>query len=309
MRCRMTNDPFFPNALAQQRDLTTPPNLSRPVRVQMDVTGAAPIENDFASTVGDHLDRATGVSTKFDVPPDFAAAHRSPSLYPESGKPCDASDTACSAGQFFESIYECAEGDPTRVPWADCRPNPVLLAWLNREACHLVRPGSRAVVVGCGLGDDLVELTRRGYDAMGFDVSPTAVRWAARRHPQMSDRFLQADLLDLPARLIGRFDLVVEISTIQSVHPSLRRLVAAGIGRLVAPRGAVMTLARGRADAEELDPHDGPPWPLTKGELLALMSNSGLCPHGDVCEVCDLRGGDAEHAPGRHWLLGTFVRC
>ncbi len=305
----MTNDPSLPNAQAQQRDLTTPPLASRGPRVQIDVTGAAPTETDFASTNVDPFASTGGVSTKYDVPPDFAGVYRPPAIDHESGAPCDASDTACSAQQFFESIYECAEGDPTRVPWADCRPNPVLLAWLNREACHLVRPGSRAVVVGCGLGDDLVELTRRGYDAMGFDVSPTAVRWAARRHPHMSDRFLQADLLDLPARLVGRFDLVVEISTIQSVHPSFRRLVAAGIGRLVAPRGAVMTLARGRADNEELDPRDGPPWPLTKGELLALMSNSGLCPHGDICEVCDLRGGDAEQAPGRHWLLGTFVRC
>jgi SAM-dependent methyltransferase len=305
----MTNDPFLPKAQSQQSDLTSPSVADRaaPPRVQIDATTPASAPPGFSSPTADPLDAARTISPKFDVPHDFAGVHRTTALDPDAAEPC--ADTSCSAGQFFESIYECADGDPTRVPWADCRPNPVLLAWLNREACHLVRPGSRAVVVGCGLGDDLVELTRRGYDAMGFDVSPTAIRWAARRHPQMSDRFLQADLLDLPARLVGRFDLVVEISTIQSVHPGLRRLVASGIGRLVAPRGAVMTLARGRPDSEELDPRDGPPWPLTKGELLALMSNAGLCPHGDVCEVCDLRGGDAEQAPGRHWLLGTFVRC
>ena len=40
-----------------------------------------------------------------------------------------------------------------------------------------MRRGSR-VVVGCGLGDDVAELLSRGYDAVGFDVSPTAIGWA-----------------------------------------------------------------------------------------------------------------------------------
>lgn len=214
----------------------------------------------------------------------------------------------CSPEKFFESIYECAEGDPTRVPWAECRPNPCLVEWMNREACQLVRPGARAVVIGCGLGDDLLELIRRGYDAVGIDVSPTAIRWAARRHSQHAERFIAADLMNLPARLVGRFDLAVEISTIQSVHPSLRRLIVGGIARTLTPRGTVMVLTRARDEADEMDMHDGPPWPLTRGELIDLFSAAGLCPHGELRQVPDPRPSSDDTEP-RAWLMGTFVRC
>lgn len=240
---------------------------------------------------------------KVDVPVDFAGVHRPPAISPDGDAISQC--PSCLPETFYESIYNCADGDASRVPWADCRPNPIFVEWMNREACHLVRPGSRAVVVGCGLGDDVTELVRRGYDATGFDVSITAVRWAARRHSSYSDRFMQADLLNLPGRLVGRFDLAVEIATVQSVHPSLRKLICAGIAKLIAPRGAVMVLARTRDDDDELDPHDGPPWPLTRGELLDLMRNAGLGPRGEIADVGCPSGAPSD----TRWLLGTFVRC
>lgn len=204
--------------------------------------------------------------------------------------------------EFFESIYKCAEGDPTRVPWADCHANPLMVEWLNREAWSVVRCGCRAVVVGCGLGDDVAELARRGYDALGLDVSPTAIRWAARRHAAHADRFVLADMLNLPSRLWGRFDLVVEINTIQSVEPRLRASVVSGISRLLSPRGAVLAVARGRSEHEALDAHDGPPWPLTTEELTRLMTDASLCAHGPVCELHD------REVPPKRRVIGVFTR-
>src|SRR5690349_11117782 len=82
---------------------------------------------------------------------------------------------------WHEEVYRAAAGDMAKVPWADARPSPALVSWLNSEAPGRVRPGSRACVIGCGLGDDVAELTNRGYDAFGFDVSPTAIEWARKR--------------------------------------------------------------------------------------------------------------------------------
>ena len=59
---------------------------------------------------------------------------------------------------WHDQIYRDASGQMSKVPWADGRPNPALVSWLNAEAAGRVRPGSRAVVIGCGLGDDVVEL-------------------------------------------------------------------------------------------------------------------------------------------------------
>lgn len=233
------------------------------------------------------LPRAVGEEggLKVDVPAGFG------------GNPAD---SVCG---WFETIYANAEDDASRVPWADCRPNPMLVRWLNSDAPGLVRPGSRAVVVGCGLGDDVAELARRGYDVVGFDVSPTAVKWATRRHPGCAQRFLAADLRSLPARLVHRFDLVVEIYTLQSMDPTKRAAAAAGVAALCAARGVVLTVCRGRGCTEPLEVCDGPPYPLSCTELRELMEGAGLQPIGDVRTLME---GDSASAVQR--LVATFTR-
>jgi SAM-dependent methyltransferase len=203
--------------------------------------------------------------------------------------------------EYCERVYAGAEGDCDRVPWAHHGPDELLVQWLNREAPRLVRPGSRAVVVGCGLGDDVAELDKRGFDVLGFDVSPSAVRWAARRHPRCAGRFMQADLLDLPARLAGRFDLVIEVCTLQSLAPDLRALASRGLSRLAASRGIVLAVACGRRCAEECGRMEGPPWPLSTSELASLMGTAGLAELGGVREV---EASDHEHLR----VMGVFVR-
>jgi len=213
--------------------------------------------------------------------------------------PPPAADPAAWAA-FYDEIYRDAAGDIAQIRWADGRPNPALQAWLNDQAPELVRPGASAVVVGCGLGDDARELAGRGYEVTAFDVSPVAIDWARRRHPDISDRFTAADLFSLPQSLLRRADLVVEIYTIQSMHPDLRRRAAAAIASLARPRGAVLTICRARDESEPLAAQ--PPFALCKRELLDLMSLQGLSPCGAVQEFTD--AGD----PPARRILAAFRR-
>ncbi len=203
--------------------------------------------------------------------------------------------------EWCEGVYCAADGDPERVPWCRCGPDGMLLKWLANEAPRLVRPGCRTVVVGCGLGDDVAELAARGFDVVGFDVSTSAVRWAARRFPSHANRFLVSDLLDLPARMVGRFDLVVEVCTLQSVAPELRATAAASLARLAAPRGVVLAISCGK-HADEVGPEEGPPWPLTAFELENLMAGAGLASMRPVAEVACV--DDPDHVR----VMGAFVR-
>lgn len=174
----------------------------------------------------------------------------------------------------FESIYAEADGNPSRVPWADERPSPSLVNWLNAVAPSLIRCGARVAVVGCGLGDDARELIKRGYDVMAFDWSETAVNWAKRLDPMNASAYHVADLFDVPARWHHRFDLVVEVNTLQSLPPEQRVGAVTPLASMLARHGHLLVICR-EAD-EPIDPELGPPWPLTPVELQESAAAAGL---------------------------------
>jgi SAM-dependent methyltransferase len=204
--------------------------------------------------------------------------------------------------RFYDEVYRSAQGDPACIPWEDGRANPSLVAWLNSEAPMELRPGARVTVVGCGLGHDVVELAARGYDVTGFDVSPAAVEWARRLHPACSDRFSVANLFDLPREMLRRSDLVAEVCTLQSMHPTLRASAAAALTSLMRPHGCLLVVCRGRRDSEPLDLVKGPPFPLTSSELCGLMEAQGLHQTRPVEESTD------SEPPSRLRLRAAFRR-
>jgi hypothetical protein len=202
---------------------------------------------------------------------------------------------------YFEDIYRAAEGDAAAVPWADGHPNSALVAWLNAEAPGILRPGATVAVVGCGLGDDVQELSDRGYDVVGFDCSPTAIAWARRRHCAVADRLLVADLFELPPSLLRRHDLVVEVHTLQAIDPGLRERAAGAIVSLARPRGAVLTICRAREEGEALG--EEPPFPLTPSELEGVMDSKGFAP----ARALDIFSDDED--PPKLRLRGLFRRA
>jgi SAM-dependent methyltransferase len=161
---------------------------------------------------------------------------------------------------WLETFYAEAGGDTARVPWADGRPNPNLTGWLDARDNH----SGRALVVGCGLGDDAEELARRGYDVTAFDVAPSAVEWARSLHPGSPVTYETADLLHPPAAWTQAYDLVVEIYTVQVLRGEPRREALLALPGLVAPGGTLLLVARGR-DENEIE--GDLPWPLTRHEL------------------------------------------
>jgi SAM-dependent methyltransferase len=161
---------------------------------------------------------------------------------------------------WLETLYSSAGSDTSRVPWADGVPNPNLVSWLASRASH----GGRALVVGCGLGDDAEELARLGYDVTAFDVAPSAVAWARAAHPGSPVSYEVADLCHPPGEWAQAYDLVVEIYTVQVLRGEPRRAALLALPGFVAPGGTLLLVARGR---DEDDPEGDLPWPLTKREL------------------------------------------
>ena len=100
--------------------------------------------------------------------------------------------------------------------------------------------GKEAVVVGCGLGADAEYAASLGFATTAFDVSTTAVELALARNPGTTVDYRVADLLALPHDLPGRFDLVVEIFTLQALPDPPRAAAAAAVRSLVAEGGTML---------------------------------------------------------------------
>ena len=101
---------------------------------------------------------------------------------------------------WFDALY--AEGVDGRVdmPWDRSDPQPLLAEWA--DSIGLDGTGRSAVVVGCGLGADAEYLARLGFDTTAFDIAPTAVAEARRRHPGQPGR-LPRGRPARPARRVG----------------------------------------------------------------------------------------------------------
>lgn len=172
-----------------------------------------------------------------------------------------------AATGWFDELYRRAEGDLSAIPWADQCPNEQLIQWL--EAKPLAELGRRALVVGCGLGDDAEYLAAIGLEVAAFDVSPEAVAWCRRRFPDSRVSYRQADLLVPPAEFNGAFDFIFEAYTLQSLPLALRKRAMPELASFLAPGGTLLVVARGRDEAE---PVNQMPWPLSCEELAPLAA-------------------------------------
>src|SRR5688500_2066438 len=114
---------------------------------------------------------------------------------------------------WFDALYKEAAGDNERIPWADLTPNKFLARYA--EQTDLQGNNRKALVVGCGLGDDARFLHDLGFRVTAFDISPTAVRWARRLHQDTDIKFVIADLFNPPKEWFHAFEFVLEVYTIQ----------------------------------------------------------------------------------------------
>lgn len=80
---------------------------------------------------------------------------------------------------WCDSIYKDAQGDYTKVFWADLESNPYLLQYLKKNRTK----NKKAIVIGCGVGDDAKSLSDAGYEVTAFDISPSAIDLCKKRYP------------------------------------------------------------------------------------------------------------------------------
>ncbi|MFW9263388.1 class I SAM-dependent methyltransferase [Nostoc sp. CALU 546] len=172
---------------------------------------------------------------------------------------------------WFEVLYSKAKGDTAQIPWAKLAPHPYLQDWFTSH--EPFASGQKALVIGCGLGDDAQALASLGFEVTAFDISPTAIAWCQKRFPNSTVNYIVADLLAIPSQWHQAFNFVFECRNIQALPLNVRYEVISSVASLVAPSDTLLLITRVRDT--EAEP-DGPPWALSNSEL-AQFENLGLC--------------------------------
>ncbi len=172
---------------------------------------------------------------------------------------------------WFDYIYDCVEGDYTKVFWADLEPNPYLVDWLKQNL--ITKQNKTACVIGCGVGDDAEILSKYGYKVTAFDISQSAINLCKNRYPNTKVTYLVADLFDYPKEWIESFDVVYECNTIQVLPNKYRKKARVAMSSLIAKDGYILVSCRSR---EENTMQEVIPLPLSKSEMDEFVSIDGL---------------------------------
>ena len=166
---------------------------------------------------------------------------------------------------WFDSIYSDADGDYTAVFWADLKPNPYLLDWLKENIKEDSK--KRAIVIGCGVGDDAEAIESFGYEVIAFDIAPTAIELCKNRYKETKVKYLVEDLFDYPKEWFESFDLVYECNTIQVLPGKYRRKALKSMVSFLDKNGVILVSCRSRNKGEQ---EEVIPLPLDKEEIDAF---------------------------------------
>jgi len=160
---------------------------------------------------------------------------------------------------WFEPLYADSNTNGEGVPWANMETHPSFANWLTEN--QLNGDGKSALVVGCGMGDDAIELDALGFEVTAFDVSESAITFCKERFPHSKVEFVQADLLENQPQWQKKYDFVLEIFTVQALPPKYEKDLIQNICNFVSPKGNLLVIAE--VGGEERTFENGPPWLLT----------------------------------------------
>ncbi|TDY01016.1 thiopurine S-methyltransferase [Thiohalophilus thiocyanatoxydans] len=146
-----------------------------------------------------------------------------------------------------------------------------------------VKPGGRVLVPLSGKSLDLIWLAEQGYEVIGVEISPVAVKnFFAENHlrtqrianarcdtwKSASITLLCGDLFELTAGDIGPIDAVYDRASLIALPPAMRRAYVETLDQLV-PTVAPHLLITLDYDPARMD---GPPFAVSEAEIQALYS-------------------------------------
>jgi len=200
-------------------------------------------------------------------------------------------DSAVPAGEFFERY---AKGD---LPWQIDRPQPEVLKLIEEGKFE-----SPVLDIGCGAGDNAIELARRGYRVLGMDLVPEALRMARQKAESAALAQPPEFILGDAARLVEsgvEAETVLDCALFHIFEDEERPAYVRGLESVLSPGGRLHILS-----FSELETREPGPRRLTRESIVGAFGRGW-----ELEEAVRTRYWDRTRADGAHAWRVTFRRA
>ena len=125
----------------------------------------------------------------------------------------------------------------------------------------------RVLVPGAGYGHDALGWAAAGHEVVAVDFAPLAVAGMKERAAAAGLRMevLEADVRDLPAEVLGTFDLIWEQTCLCALYPEMREAYVASMAKALKPGGRWLGLMWNNGF------EGGPPYDMAPDVVKPLM--------------------------------------
>lgn len=154
--------------------------------------------------------------------------------------------------EAFDKSYD---GVP---PWEIGRPQSEILQLLDEG-----KISGTVLDVGCGTGEQALEIARRGMSAVGVDSSPKAIGRAKEKAKEqnLSVNFVVGDALQLQ-NLNRQFDTAIDCGLFHVFRDAERPIYVQSLSKILSPGGRLILICFSDAEARQ-----GGPRRITTAEL------------------------------------------
>ncbi len=133
----------------------------------------------------------------------------------------------------MEKIYSSIS--PDKIPWNIETPPDILQDLIETGK---IKP-CKAIEFGCGIGNYVIYLSSKGFDATGVDFSNTAIKIAKKSAIQKSAicNFITADVLGEMAEIQQKFEFAYDWELLHHIFPKDRKRYIENVFRVLNPGG------------------------------------------------------------------------
>ncbi|MFX0099669.1 MAG: class I SAM-dependent methyltransferase [Candidatus Hodarchaeota archaeon] len=147
---------------------------------------------------------------------------------------------------LLDKVYR--ETPLDKIPWNLESPPKVLV--------ELVENGKltpcKAIDLGCGAGNYAIYLARKGFDVLGVDLAPTAIKLARENAVKKNAecKFLVADLLNDLSELPRDFEFGYDYEVLHHIFPEKRAKYAENVSTLLKPGAKYLSVCFSEEDPQ-----------------------------------------------------------